>query len=57
VLHNESRFLAVEDESLDDLSSDDSLLGIQISRRFIDKIDISWLTQSQDNADSLEFTT
>jgi len=46
VFDNESRFLAIENESLDNLSSDDSLFRIQVSRRLIDKINIGWLTKS-----------
>lgn len=57
VFNDETSLLGVQDESLDNLGSNNSLFGIQISRRFIDQINISGLTESQNQSDSLKFTT
>lgn len=57
VFNDETSLLGVQDESLDNLGSNNSLFGIQISRRFIDQVNISRLTKSKDQSNSLKFTT
>lgn len=57
VFNDETSLLGVQDESLDNLGSNNSLFGIQISRRFINQINISRLTKSQHQSNSLKFTT
>jgi len=57
MFNDETSLLGVQDESLDNLRGDNSLFGIQISRRFINQINISRLTKSQNNSNSLKFTT
>jgi len=57
VFNDETGLLGVQDESLDDLRGDNSLFGIQISRRFIDQVNISRLTEGKNQGNSLKFTT
>lgn len=42
---------------LDNLGGHDTLLGIQIGRGLIDKVDVSGLAQAQDKGESLKLTT
>src|SRR6266536_3027473 len=42
VLDNEGSLLRVHDETLDDAGSYDTLLGIEVCRRFIDEVNICW---------------
>ena len=57
VLHDETGFLGVEDESLDDLGGHQSLLGVQVGRRLVDQVDVGRLAQTQGQGDALELTT
>jgi hypothetical protein len=57
MFNDETSLLGVQDESLDNLRGDNSLFGIQISRRFINQVNISRLTESKNNSNSLKFTT
>lgn len=54
---NECAFLVVNDESLNDLCSHDSLLTVQISWWLINQISISTLGQSQNNGNSLKLSS
>jgi len=47
----------VHDETLDDTGSNDTLLGIEVGTRLIDEVDIGRDTKSQDDSDTLQFTT
>ena len=57
VLDDESGLLGVHDETLDDTSSNDTLLGVQVGRGLVNQVDVSGHTQGQDNGDTLQFTT
>lgn len=57
VLDNKGRLFGVHDESLDDSRGNDTLLGIEIGRRFINQVDIGGHTQGEDNGNTLQFTT
>lgn len=57
VLDDEGSLLGVHNEALDDPSGDNTLLGIEISARFVDHVNVCGNTQSQDNGDTLQFTT
>ena len=57
VLDDEGGFLGVHDESLNDSSGNDALLGIKVRRRFINEVDVGWKTESEDNGYSLQFSS
>lgn len=57
MLHNECRLLGVHDEPLDDPTSDDTLLRIEVRRGLIDQVDVGRNTQGQHNSDTLQLTT
>lgn len=44
-------------EPLDDPSSHQSLLGVQVGRRFVNQVNVSWFAQTQCEGDSLQLTT
>lgn len=44
-------------EPLDDPGSHQSLLGVQVGRRFIDQVNVSWFAQTQCEGNSLQLTT
>lgn len=56
VLDNEGRLLSVHDEALDDARSNDTLLGVEIGRGLIDKIDIGRHSEGKDDGNTLQFT-
>lgn len=45
------------EEPLDDPGSHQSLLRVQVGRRLIDQVNISWFPQTQSESDSLQLTT
>lgn len=57
VLDDEGSLLGVHDETLDDTGGDNTLLGIQVGGRLVNQVEVGGHTQSQDNGDTLQFTT
>ena len=57
MFYDERGLLGVQDESLDDARGDDTLFDIQVRGRFIDKVDLSGLTQGQCQSNALQLTT
>jgi len=57
VLHNERSSLRRHDPTLNDLSADDALFGVQVRRGLVDKVDITRLSQGEHNSNALQFTT
>jgi len=53
VLDDESSLLGVHDESLDDATCNDTLLGVEIGRRLVNDVNIGRHTESQDNGNLL----
>jgi hypothetical protein len=53
VLYNKGTSLGIEDPSLHDLGSDQTLFRVKVGTGFIDKIDITWFGKSKNNSDSL----
>jgi len=46
----------MQDETFNDFSGNNTLFGIQVGRRFVDKVNIGRGTQAKDESDTLEFT-
>ena len=57
MLNDESRTLCVQNPSLHDLCGDDSLLGVEVGRWFINKVDVTWFTKGENNSNTLKLTT
>lgn len=57
VLNDEGGLLSVHNEAFDDTGGDYALLGVKVGAWFIDEIDVGGNPQSEDNGDTLEFTT
>jgi len=57
MLHNKSSSFTAQNESFYDFSNNNSLFGVQISRGFIDQINVRGLSKSQYKGHSLEFSS
>lgn len=57
VLDDEGGLLRVHDEALDDTRGDDTLLRIEVGGRLINDIDVGRHAESEDDGDTLKFTT
>lgn len=57
VLDNKCRTFRTHDKLLDDFTGNDTLLGIEVRRGFVDKEDVGWDTEHEDNSNSLQLTT
>lgn len=57
VLDDEGSLLGVHDVSLDDTGGNDTLLGVEVGRGLVDEVDIGGHTKSEDDGDTLQFTT
>mmetsp|Transcript_47841 Transcript_47841/g.120443 ORF Transcript_47841/g.120443 Transcript_47841/m.120443 type:complete len:200 (+) Transcript_47841:495-1094(+) len=57
VLHDEGGLLGVQNETLDHLGGDQTLLRIKIGARLIDEIDVSRLSECQHQSQALKLTT
>jgi hypothetical protein len=57
MLDNESSPFGRHDELLDDFTSVDTLFGIEVCRRFIDKQNICWYTEYETDGDSLQLSS
>lgn len=54
VLDDEGGLFGVEDEALDDLGSNDALLGIEIGRGLVDEVNVSGLAETEGDGHALE---
>lgn len=50
------RLLGVHDEALDDARGDDTLFRVQVSRGFVDKVDVGWHAQGQHDGHTLQLS-
>lgn len=57
VLDNEGGLLGVHDETLDDTGSNNTLLGIEVSGRLVNEVDISWDTKGENDGNTLQFSS
>lgn len=57
VLNDEGSLLGVHDESLNHSRGNDTLLGVKISGRLVNQVDVGGNSEGKDNGDSLKFTT
>ena len=57
VFDDKCRLFGVQDESFDNLGGNDTLFRVEVGRRFVDEVDISWGTETKDEGDALKFTT
>jgi hypothetical protein len=57
VLNDEGSLLSVENETLDNLGGNDTLLGVEVSRGLVDQIDIGRLAEAENKSKTLELTT
>ena len=57
MLDDKAGLLGVNNETLDDLAHNNTLLGIEVSRRLINKVNIGRTTKTKDKSHSLKFTT
>lgn len=57
VLNDESSFLGVHDETLNDTRGNDTLLGVKVGRGLINQVNICRHAESQHDSDTLQFTT
>lgn len=57
VLDDEGSLLGMHDVSLDDTGGNDTLLGVEVCRGLVDEVDIGGHTKSEDDGDTLQFTT
>lgn len=48
--------LLLGDEPLDDTSGHQSLLGVQVRRRLVNQVNVSWFPQTQSESNSLQLT-
>lgn len=57
VLDDKGGLLVVHDETLNDTRGNDTLLGIKVGRGLVNQVDVSRETESQNNGNTLQFTT
>lgn len=57
VLNDECCLLGVHNEALDDAGRNDTLLGVEVGRGLVDEVDVSGQAKSENNGDTLQFTT
>ena len=57
VLDNEGSLLGVHNETLDDSGSDNTLFRVEVRTRLVDQVNVGRHSKSQNNSDTLQFTT
>ena len=57
MLDNESGPLGAHDEFLDDLTSVNTLFGIEVCGRFINEQNVGWDTEYETDGDSLQLSS
>jgi hypothetical protein len=57
MFHNETSLFRMKDEAFDDFSSHNTLFRIEVSRRFVNQVDIGRLAHAQHESHTLQLTT